>query len=107
MEEISDIEKDALKIYLHEGDAAARLLLGRWADETHAEMLGNWTELFFDMVTKFHDGGLVNSLTSKDISYTPIAWPLWWLEKAGYFKVEIGRAVQQECRDRSRMPSSA
>eukprot|EP00456_Euglypha_rotunda_P069720 TRINITY_DN61500_c0_g1_i1.p2 TRINITY_DN61500_c0_g1~~TRINITY_DN61500_c0_g1_i1.p2 ORF type:complete len:110 (-),score=16.93 TRINITY_DN61500_c0_g1_i1:10-339(-) len=27
--------------------------------------------------------------------------------KAGVFKFEIGRAVQQECRDRSRMPSSA
>eukprot|EP00456_Euglypha_rotunda_P071942 TRINITY_DN6488_c0_g1_i2.p2 TRINITY_DN6488_c0_g1~~TRINITY_DN6488_c0_g1_i2.p2 ORF type:complete len:102 (+),score=16.81 TRINITY_DN6488_c0_g1_i2:127-432(+) len=38
-----------------------------------------------------------------------VPWTMWYNAPTtkGDWKPEIGRAVQQECRDRSRMPSSA
>jgi len=82
-----EIETALLPYAEREETVAIGQILTAWQDANAQAVLSNWTELFFSLITKFHDGALVDDLHAKDITYTPKPWPLWWLEQAGYFKL--------------------
>jgi dipeptidase len=96
------IEAEALKAYAQE-PARAVAVLTDYHLANAAKHTNKWWDLFFHLLTKFHDGISLDDPHAETIKPTPLFYPLWWLKAVGFFAVEkVGAdataapAVQQQ-----------
>jgi len=85
-----DIEKQALE-FAREGQPTKALdVLSQFQQSAAEEALSTWHRLFWEIVTKFHDGYRMDDLTARDLSPHKLFYPKWWLEEVGFFKFSNG-----------------
>eukprot|EP00456_Euglypha_rotunda_P062772 TRINITY_DN52964_c0_g1_i1.p1 TRINITY_DN52964_c0_g1~~TRINITY_DN52964_c0_g1_i1.p1 ORF type:complete len:101 (+),score=3.92 TRINITY_DN52964_c0_g1_i1:125-427(+) len=99
---------DETKVELEDKDAPREVLLQQRDDSSEEPRKirlqnGKW-------VPRINERGVEEEFATNFIrtsKYTPLTFPFLNLYEQLSRPAKIGRAVQQECRDRSRMPSSA
>jgi len=87
------------------GDEANDMLTG-WANDNAKHLLNQWWELFFLLITKYHDNQRMNNLTDDRIVPEAMFFPLWWLEETGYFPRNVTVQLQKDYPDSSNASSS-
>ena len=71
---VSEGEKDTVTV-----------MMDAFCAEQVSKVSKAWRDLLPQLITKFHDGYIAETLTGPAITMTKIFYPKWWLQVSGYF----------------------
>jgi len=60
--------------------------LTQFVSTTPMVVTSRWSELLGEVITRFHDGYIMEDLDSAEITATKLFYPRWWLKSVGYFE---------------------
>lgn len=79
------VEEQAVTLLEYQGENAVATYLTEYTDQQAKAMHSTWTQLFYSIVTKYHDGFSFNDLTAEALMPQKLFYPSWWLYMVGFF----------------------
>jgi len=84
---------------------ASDLLNTYTADQT-SHVVSRWWDLFWAIITRYHDGYRLDEPHSPDFTSTPLFYPTWWLKAIRWWRQPEGDPAQSIETDAEHWPSS-
>eukprot|EP00981_Chlorochromonas_danica_P008430 scaffold2193_cov179-Ochromonas_danica.AAC.9 len=69
--------------------AGAVALLTEATDKAANTIVSAWRDLLPQLITKYHDGYVAQTLDAPHITMKKLFYPLWWLQMTGYFENHV------------------
>ncbi|CAK4618132.1 unnamed protein product [Aphanomyces euteiches] len=79
------VQAKAQSILASQGEAAMVIYLTSSTNSFAMAAHDAFVALFYDMVTRFHDGTIFGNFSNEAMDVKAMGYPTWWLEEVGYF----------------------
>ncbi|CAK4886507.1 unnamed protein product [Aphanomyces euteiches] len=82
---LPNVQAKAQNILATQGEAAFVAYLTSASNNFATVAHDAFVALFYDVVTRFHDGTIFGNFTKESMDVKAMGYPIWWLEEVGYF----------------------